>query len=303
MPKIKRELTQDEIDERKKRKRESAKAYRESHKNEAKEYMQKYRQENSERIKSQRDKHRADNREIINKRQREYLERNRDEINRKKREVCAPRYKDYVSRKAHERYLENPEKHIERARKYQREHHDLVRAYRIAYYERNRTRLIDYSREYRDSHREHYSEYNSQYKRQNSEYVRLYNIAYRAAHRAEDLEYKRRYHAEHRHEERERDRRYYQAHPEKKRAKENNRKARIYGNGGRYTDREWIELCAAYDNRCLCCGEKTKLTVDHVVPVSKGGRNSIDNIQPLCQSCNSKKGRQVIDYRKLVVVM
>jgi 5-methylcytosine-specific restriction endonuclease McrA len=38
----------------------------------------------------------------------------------------------------------------------------------------------------------------------------------------------------------------------------------------------------------LCCGEAKPLTVDHVVPVSKGGSNDISNIQPLCLECNDR---------------
>jgi 5-methylcytosine-specific restriction endonuclease McrA len=39
------------------------------------------------------------------------------------------------------------------------------------------------------------------------------------------------------------------------------------------------------------------LTEDHVVPLSLGGSNDIDNIQPLCKSCNSSKRGRHIDYR------
>lgn len=65
-----------------------------------------------------------------------------------------------------------------------------------------------------------------------------------------------------------------------------------------YTAEEWQNLCKDYEYACLACGcSDLCLTVDHVVPISKFGSNSIDNIQPLCQPCNSRKNNQTIDYR------
>jgi 5-methylcytosine-specific restriction endonuclease McrA len=69
------------------------------------------------------------------------------------------------------------------------------------------------------------------------------------------------------------------------------------GNGGSYTHEEWIVLCEQFAYQCACCGAKAKLTVDHIVPVIKGGTSDISNLQPLCHLCNSKKGSQIIDYR------
>jgi len=68
--------------------------------------------------------------------------------------------------------------------------------------------------------------------------------------------------------------------------------------GPGFTREEFKVLCEKYDNRCLCCGEKRPLIADHVIPVAKGGSNSIANIQPLCRHCNNVKTILVIDFRK-----
>jgi len=81
-----------------------------------------------------------------------------------------------------------------------------------------------------------------------------------------------------------------------------NRRAKIRTNGGIVTPKEWIEICDHWGNKCLCCGKPgdyRTLTMDHVKPVKLGGKHIASNIQPLCQSCNSRKHIQEIDYRTL----
>ena len=41
---------------------------------------------------------------------------------------------------------------------------------------------------------------------------------------------------------------------------------------------------------CQYCGARTSLTVDHVIPRSKGGHSSWDNIVASCAPCNRRKG-------------
>ena len=43
-------------------------------------------------------------------------------------------------------------------------------------------------------------------------------------------------------------------------------------------------------HRCRRCGSGRRLCADHIEPESKGGPMTLDNLQPLCRSCNSKKG-------------
>ncbi len=45
-------------------------------------------------------------------------------------------------------------------------------------------------------------------------------------------------------------------------------------------------------NQCVYCGSKERLTLDHVVPRSLGGRDSWDNLVTACQSCNAEKGNR-----------
>lgn len=60
---------------------------------------------------------------------------------------------------------------------------------------------------------------------------------------------------------------------------------------------DFAKLCKHWGNVCLSCGKKENLSMDHVIPISKGGLDEISNIQPLCISCNSRKGTKTIDFR------
>lgn len=42
--------------------------------------------------------------------------------------------------------------------------------------------------------------------------------------------------------------------------------------------------------RCRQCGDWHDLTLDHIIPQSHGGPTTLENLQTLCRSCNSKKG-------------
>jgi len=54
------------------------------------------------------------------------------------------------------------------------------------------------------------------------------------------------------------------------------------------------EIAKMYASVCTYCGSSDKIEIDHIVPLSKGGRHSIGNLTPACRSCNGSKGNKFL---------
>jgi len=78
------------------------------------------------------------------------------------------------------------------------------------------------------------------------------------------------------------------------------RRVRHRGVGGSHTLAEWEVMKVQHNFTCLDCKRQEpeiKLTVDHIIPISKeGSSHNIENIQPLCLSCNSRKNNKIKKY-------
>jgi 5-methylcytosine-specific restriction endonuclease McrA len=61
-----------------------------------------------------------------------------------------------------------------------------------------------------------------------------------------------------------------------------------------HTAQEWAALVELHDGTCVYCQESPATSKDHIVPVSRGGSDGIDNLVPACLSCNSSKGNKLL---------
>lgn len=97
---------------------------------------------------------------------------------------------------------------------------------------------------------------------------------------------------------RQRSARWNEQNPDKAAVVAINSSARKRGASGVITVEEWVTLRERYGNRCIACGRgDVEIGADHVVPISLGGANEIENIQPMCRDCNRQKNRRTVDYR------
>lgn len=174
-------------------------------------------------------------------------------------------------------------------------HPDRVLEYQKSYYKNNKDKIYKKSREYIKSHPDKKKQYSKKYN--DKPEIKLKYAEYQKSR----LDIHRKH-----------SKKYYDTHPEvvkiskhktyllrkDKAFQENNRRrAKVNQAEGSFTKKEWTSLLETYGGKCLSCGSNIKMEADHVIPISRGGSNSIDNIQPLCLKCNRSKGVKTLDFR------
>jgi 5-methylcytosine-specific restriction endonuclease McrA len=60
------------------------------------------------------------------------------------------------------------------------------------------------------------------------------------------------------------------------------------------TAEEWAAIIEAAQGRCAYCQKTVPLTMDHVIPLSKGGPHTKENVVPACRPCNARKKDRVV---------
>jgi 5-methylcytosine-specific restriction endonuclease McrA len=90
---------------------------------------------------------------------------------------------------------------------------------------------------------------------------------------------------------------YYLNNHELHRDKAHGRRAKVNENGVFKILRK--ELKRLYNSPCFYCGSLNKITIDHVIPISRGGTHGIGNLVAACAFCNgSKHTKFLIEWKR-----
>ena len=58
---------------------------------------------------------------------------------------------------------------------------------------------------------------------------------------------------------------------------------------------EWLEILEEFGDACAYCQARdVPLEIEHVTPISRGGRHTKANVVPACRSCNARKGAKTL---------
>ncbi len=90
----------------------------------------------------------------------------------------------------------------------------------------------------------------------------------------------------------EKSRRWREANPGKVREKDHRRRARKKGATIGPVDEAAIH---ERDKVCIYCGSDQDLTIDHLIPLARGGPHCQDNLAVACRRCNSSKGTKTYE--------
>ena len=80
------------------------------------------------------------------------------------------------------------------------------------------------------------------------------------------------------------------ANPEKVAAHKQRRRARKANAAGTFTSEQWSARLAYHENKCVYCGSREDLQIEHQIPLARGGTNWPSNLVPACGTCNRSKG-------------
>lgn len=179
------------------------------------------------------------------------------------------------------KYYEENKTRISASRKqYRIKNADKIREYNRKYVEEHKDWKIDYDKRYYAENAEHIKHRVREYSQNNLETVRARHRKWRKLNPDKVITYRRKYH------------RSIKGRLNSIRGK-HRRRCREITTESTLTDMQWNKILDLQRGKCSMCkkqfSKSNPATVDHIIPVSKGGGLTFENVQALCKSCNCKK--------------
>jgi len=164
--------------------------------------------------------------------------------------------------------------------------------YHRDWYARNRDEIRTRQREYNKSNPEVGRDSTRRWRDRNRDVARAANRQWYKNNPEKARELKRRRYAKKSEIILEQGRRWRRENPEAMRVLYNRRRALEVNAPGQHTPADLKDMLNAQNHRCANCDtdlRKTKMHLDHITPLSRGGSNSKENLQWLCALCNIRK--------------
>lgn len=177
------------------------------------------------------------------------------------RKLYYQKNKEYLKQKARENHLDNRERNLAHMKERYKNKKHSYQEYKKIYYLEHKESILEYARIYRLENGEEINRKIAEYSKSPQGKINLYRKSIKRRQHKLGVSIK-----------------------------------------GSHTSDEWLKKVSQYEAKCHACGilctldrvvTKTTLTKDHIIPISKGGSDSIENIVPMCLSCNAAKGNRL----------
>ena len=182
-------------------------------------------------------------------------------------------------------YQNNKEKLLKDNAEYKSKNEDKIRSYKKDWYENNKESITKKRKKYYIENKDKIS----QYEKDNYETISKRHKRWLKNNKERVIKTSKIYYEINKDKIKEYSNQYKKVNKEKYAIHEQVRRALIMSTEHSYTEEEWNQTKISFDNKCAYCGKLEKLTQDHLIPLSKGGEYTINNIIPACSSCNSSK--------------
>ena len=156
-----------------------------------------------------------------------------------------------------------------------------VKKYHEQYAKDNKEKIKERSKKYYEEHKKEHKEWQKQWNKEHEEELKEYRKQYREEHKEEILEYYKQY-------------RRNNPHIEINKSVKRRQLEENQGSG--INKEQWYEMMDFFDWKCAYSGEvlsKDTRSIDHIIPLSKGGEHEICNCVPatrILNSCKHNKG-------------